>query len=83
MPYVIAEPCVGKKDRACESVCPVDCIHGDEDSNQLFINGDECICCGACVNECPVEAIFWDSELPKEWAHYAEINAAYYRGKEE
>ena len=27
MTYVIAEPCMGVKDRSCEDVCPVDCIH--------------------------------------------------------
>jgi len=27
----------------------------------MFINPDECIDCGACIPECPVEAI-WDSE---------------------
>ena len=27
----------------------------------MYINPDECIDCGACVPECPVEAIF-DSE---------------------
>jgi NAD-dependent dihydropyrimidine dehydrogenase PreA subunit len=25
--YIIAEPCVGVKDRACVEVCPVDCIY--------------------------------------------------------
>lgn len=27
---------------------------------QLYINPDECINCGACVPECPVDAIFSD-----------------------
>ena len=26
MAYVIAEPCVGTKDKACVPACPVDCI---------------------------------------------------------
>jgi NAD-dependent dihydropyrimidine dehydrogenase PreA subunit len=27
MTYVITEPCIGVKDRACVDVCPVDCIY--------------------------------------------------------
>ena len=29
---------------------------------QLYINPEECINCGACVYECPVEAIYNDEE---------------------
>jgi len=78
MPYVIAEPCIGVKDKACVDVCPVDCIHGDEDSPQLYIDPGVCICCGACEPECPVEAIFEDNALPPEWKHFEQINADYY-----
>ena len=46
MAYVIAEPCIGVKDKACVEVCPVDCIY--EGPNQLFLHPDECIDCGAC-----------------------------------
>jgi NAD-dependent dihydropyrimidine dehydrogenase PreA subunit len=41
MTYVIAEPCIGVKDRSCLDVCPVDCIYEGED--QLYIEPDECI----------------------------------------
>ena len=78
MAYIIAEPCIGVKDKACVEVCPVDCIHGDDDSPQMYINPGECICCAACVPECPVGAIFEDSELPTEWKHFEQINAEYY-----
>lgn len=77
--YVIAEPCIGVKDKACVAVCPVDCIHGDEDSPQLYIDPNSCICCGACEPECPVEAIFEDDALPAEWRHYEQINADYFK----
>jgi ferredoxin len=46
MAYVIAEPCIDVKDKACVEVCPVDCIY--EGPNQLFIHPDECIDCRAC-----------------------------------
>ena len=31
MPYVIAEPCIDVKDKACVEVCPVDCIYQGPD----------------------------------------------------
>jgi NAD-dependent dihydropyrimidine dehydrogenase PreA subunit len=46
---------------------------------QLFVNPDECIGCWACVPVCPVNAIFEDSEVPEEWRHYIELNAAFFR----
>ncbi len=45
---------------------------------QLYIDPDECIDCGACEPECPVNAIFEESELPEEWAHFAEINRKFF-----
>ena len=84
MTYVIAEPCVDVKDKACVEVCPVDCIHpvDGEGVNMLYIDPDECIDCGACEPECPVEAIFAEEDLPEEWTKYTEINAAYFRDKQ-
>ena len=80
MTYVIAQPCIDVKDKACVDVCPVDCIHpvDGEDVEQLFIDPDECIDCGACEPECPVEAIFTEEDLPEEWAHFTKINADYF-----
>ena len=77
MPYVIAEPCIGVKDKACVAVCPVDCIHEGED--QLFIDPNECIDCGLCEPECPVDAIFMEDELPEKWKSFAEKNAQFYQ----
>ncbi|HVK01961.1 MAG TPA: 4Fe-4S binding protein, partial [Armatimonadaceae bacterium] len=56
MPYVISEPCVGVKDKSCVAVCPVDCIHGGDEDPQLYIDPSECIDCGLCEPECPVDA---------------------------
>jgi NAD-dependent dihydropyrimidine dehydrogenase PreA subunit len=72
MTYVIAEACIGVKDRSCVDVCPVDCIYEGED--QLYIHPDECIDCGACVPECPVTAIFDEEEVPPNWASYTAKN---------
>jgi len=78
MTHVIAEPCVGVKDTACVDVCPVDCIHGDENSPQLFINPTDCIDCTLCVEACPVDACFATDDLPEEWREYVERNAKYF-----
>ena len=80
MTYVIAEPCIDVKDRACVDVCPVDCIH--EAGRLLVIDPDECIDCGACEPECPVEAIFPEDALPDKWIDFTGINAAYLEGTE-
>ena len=73
MTYVIAEPCIGVKDKSCVDVCPVDCIH--EAPEQLVIDPDSCIDCGACENECPVGAVFSAELLPARWEPFAELNA--------
>ena len=39
-----------------------------------MIDPEECIDCGACVPECPVEAIFEEDDVPK-WSEYIELNA--------
>jgi NAD-dependent dihydropyrimidine dehydrogenase PreA subunit len=85
MTYVITQPCIGVKDGSCVDVCPVDCIHPTSDEadydqhDQLYINPDECIDCGACEPACPVTAIFEESAVPEEWHAYLTINADYFR----
>ena len=82
MTYVICEPCVDVKDTACVDVCPVDCIHPTNDFPELFdvekmlyIDPEECIDCGVCEPECPVEAIFAEDDVPDEWEQYTKMNA--------
>jgi NAD-dependent dihydropyrimidine dehydrogenase PreA subunit len=76
--YVIGEPCIDTKDRTCVDVCPVDCIH--EVERMLVIDPDECIDCGACEPECPVEAILPEDALPEQWQPFVRINAAILEG---
>ena len=76
MAYVIAEPCISVKDRACVEVCPVDCIY--EGDTMLYIHPEECIDCGACEPVCPVKAIFVEDELPAEWKQYTGINKQFF-----
>lgn len=77
MSYIIGKACEGTCDTACVAVCPVDCINGPIDptglgqevdpnnvgeKDMLYINPDVCIDCGACLPECPVEAIYEDEQ---------------------
>jgi ferredoxin len=78
MTYVIAEPCIDLKDKTCVDVCPVDCIY--EAERMLVIDPIECIDCGACEPECPVEAIYPDDALPEKWLPFVSINAAWVSG---
>ena len=79
MAYVIAEPCIGVKDKSCVDVCPVDCIYATDEDDQLFIHPDECIDCGACEPECPVQAIYDEAAVPDEWKSYIGKNADYFQ----
>ena len=80
MTYIIAEPCIDIKDLSCVDVCPVDCIH--QAGRILVIDPEECIDCGACEPECPVEAIFPEDALPEKWEPFVKINYAYGDGME-
>lgn len=55
MAYIVTEACIKCKYTDCAEVCPVDCFY--EGDNMLVINPEECIDCGVCEPECPVEAI--------------------------
>jgi NAD-dependent dihydropyrimidine dehydrogenase PreA subunit len=79
--HVVTEPCIGSKDQSCVEVCPVDCIY--EVSQMLVIHPGECIDCGACIPECPVEAIFAEEDVPAEAREYVAINALITRGAPE
>ena len=85
MAYFITNACIDVKDKACVDVCPVDCIHPTDGENEpmLYIDPDECIDCGACEPECPVEAIYAEDDLPEEEMKYIEVNTKYFELKDE
>ena len=72
MAMVVTEPCFGCKYTDCVVVCPADCFY--EGEHMLFIHPDECIDCGACVTECPVEAIFFEDDVPEPWKPFIDLN---------
>ena len=72
MTYVVTEPCIDCKYTDCVVVCPVDCFR--EGERMVYIQPDDCICCEACVPECPVEAIFLDDQVPDRWREFIALN---------
>ena len=76
MTYIIAEPCIDVKDKACIEECPVDCIY--EGERMLYIHPEECVDCGACEPACPVEAIFYEDDVPAEWKEFHPVNVEFF-----
>ena len=60
MTYIVKDECIKCKLTDCVEVCPVDCFY--EGENMLVINPDECIDCGVCEPECPIDAIKSDND---------------------
>ncbi len=73
MTYVVNESCIRCKTMDCVEVCPVDCFY--EGENMLVIHPDQCIDCGVCEPECPVDAIKPDTEPGLE--KWLSLNAEY------
>ena len=73
MTYIVNESCIKCKLMDCVEVCPVDCFY--EGENMLVIHPDECIDCGVCEPECPVDAIKSDTEPGAE--KWLKLNAEY------
>ena len=72
MAFVVTEPCFGCKYTDCVVVCPSDCFR--EGEQMLFIDPQECIDCEACVPECPVDAIFYEDNVPEAWREFVVLN---------
>ncbi|MGY8754644.1 MAG: indolepyruvate ferredoxin oxidoreductase subunit alpha [Candidatus Poseidoniales archaeon] len=76
MTHVVTSACVNCKYQECVAVCPVEAFK--EAATYLVIDPDECIDCGACVPECPVDAIFADTDIPdgeEEWEERNELES--------
>jgi ferredoxin len=74
MTYVVTDSCVKCKYTDCVEVCPVECFY--EGELMLAINPDECIDCGVCVSECPVNAISPESDELIDWIERARTATA-------
>ena len=76
MTYIVKDECIKCKLTDCVEVCPVDCFY--EGENMLVINPDECIDCGVCEPECPVDAIYDEDEVPDEYEPSIDKNYSFF-----
>jgi ferredoxin len=44
----------------------------------LYIHPDECVDCGACEPVCPVEAIYYEDDVPEQWTDYYTANVEFF-----
>lgn len=72
MTYVVTETCIQCKHTDCVEVCPVNCFH--EGPNFLVINPEECIDCGLCEPECPIDAISAEAALRPDQESFRSLN---------
>lgn len=85
MTFVITPGCCS--DASCVAVCPVQCIRprpGDQDfltAEQLYIDPATCIDCQACMDECPIDAVHADYDMPEGLGDLLAINASYFVDK--
>ena len=73
MTHVVTEHCIKCKFTDCVELCPVDCFH--QRPNFLVIDPETCIDCTLCVDECPVDAIFPEDDVPAGQEQCLAINA--------
>lgn len=73
MTFIVTDACIRCKYTDCVEVCPVDCFY--EGENMLVIHPDECIDCGVCEPECPIDAILPDTDAKA--TRFLELNRKY------
>jgi ferredoxin len=73
MAHIVTSKCTDCKFTDCVEACPVACFY--ELGNQVVIHPDDCIDCGACVDVCPVQAIYTQDNVPAEFAADIDFNA--------
>ena len=79
MTYVVKEECIKCKLMDCVEICPTDCFR--EGENMLVISPDDCINCGVCIPECPIDAIEGpieaEDDLTDNQRYWLELNTKY------
>ena len=75
MSHVVTERCVDCRYTDCCAVCPVECFWEIEDPAMLVIDPQTCIDCGLCIPECPIYAIYPESEVPEPYQEWTKKNA--------
>jgi NAD-dependent dihydropyrimidine dehydrogenase PreA subunit len=75
--YIITQSCIDLLDKTCIEECPVDCIY--EGERMMYIHPDECVDCGACEPVCPVEAIYYEDDVPGQWKDFYRVNVDFFQ----
>jgi len=44
----------------------------------LYIQPDECVDCGACEPVCPVEAIYYEDDIPSQWKEFGPMAGEFF-----
>jgi len=73
MAFVVTGACFGCKHADCVVVCPTECFR--EGEHMLYIDPESCTECGACAPECPVEAIYYEGDVPEDQRPFIALNA--------
>lgn len=73
MTHVVTESCLQCRYTDCVDVCPTDAFRAGR--NMLVIAPDDCIDCGVCIPECPVNAIYFEGDVPADQRRFIPINA--------
>ena len=82
---------------AFAGMCPVNCFYDVELAElglsptadrpdltkMLLIHPDVCIDCKACVEACPVAAIYAEEDVPEAEQAYIDINKNWFQGKDQ
>jgi NAD-dependent dihydropyrimidine dehydrogenase PreA subunit len=74
--YIITAACIDLLDKTCVAECPVDCIY--EGERMMYIHPDECVDCGACEPVCPVDAIFYENDVPPQLGAFHRVNVEFF-----
>src|SRR5438552_1341116 len=82
MTYAVTEARLDLKDKSCIEVCPLYGIHEVHEDRMVYIDPDECIDCAACVDPCPVDAIFAEEDVPTSQLAFVEINKVYFKDQD-
>ena len=44
----------------------------------VWLHSDECVDCGACEPVCPVEAIYYEDDVPSQWKEFGKANSEFF-----
>jgi NAD-dependent dihydropyrimidine dehydrogenase PreA subunit len=74
--YIVTGACIDLLDKTCVAECPVDCIY--EGERMMYIHPDECVDCGACEPVCPVDAIYFQDDIPPQLGAFYRANVEFF-----